>query len=471
MGLPRCVPPSSSKSYTALQLRSLMYTTKWKQRYDDFLKKIIYPGQVIDQNLNDWFNKFKGRHCPKIDALLFTSDTMKVVNEQCKKAKHLVDVLPVETMYNEEKATKRMKHGLSFKRSCRGESHVESAQGQQQHYGNGGMNKDRANEFILRGHAQANTKKREKLEWNKGDGEWRDKTLSWLHGVPIFYDHLRMAKINGDAADVIEGWTPFDRVFIVKDDNGERFLAEYCDEQKGRDTKYSAVGKDRLTDRCPCLKCAQAIEPLPHRRRAGVAVQDAALGLDDDFMMSMEDEGETDWPGSQEQDWPHQSNDDLLNDSMIENEEDPMGFSQTINESEHGGLTPPDMPFCQPVSVDETQKASTKPVHHVHNPFPRSPFPSLVPPGPMTPMGMGMGMGMAPMPMTSMGMGPMGMMMQMQHMQMQQMERMQQMMQRSPPRRRRKRNVHIDSCCELYVRDRTEKKNGRPRHSLTCPNR
>lgn len=462
----------ASKSYTALHLNSLMYTSQWKQRYDDFLKKIILPGQLIDENLNKWFGKYKGQRCERTDSLLFTKDTRKTVDEQCRKGQYLADVLPVEEMYNEQRATKRMKHGLSFKRSCRGESHVESAQGQQQHYGNGGMNSDRADDFILRGHARANTRKREKLEWNKGEGEWRDKTQAWLRGTPIFYDHLRMAKINEEAAGCIEGWVPFNNIFVVKEDNGERFLSDYFYAQQKRETKYNSTGRVRLTERCPCVECAQAIEPLPHHKRAGVTVQDAAIGLGDDEPLSFSDVegGPAGWPSSQG-DWPHQSNDDLLNSSMIQDEEEPLVLPQEIDHmSEPGGPM-----LCQPVQVAATARRPVPPTKTSPVPFGGT-------------MGGTMGMGMGPMGMGPMGMGmgmqPMGMMLmqqQMQHkqdmekiqaqMQMQAMQ-MQLFMQNGGRHGRRQRKApHIDNCCDVYVQDRIDNKPGRPRHSIDCPHK
>ena len=37
------------------------------------------------------------------------------------------------------------------------------------------------------------------------------------------------------------------------------------------------------------MECAQAMEPLPHHKRAGVTVQDAAIGLGDDDPLSFSD--------------------------------------------------------------------------------------------------------------------------------------------------------------------------------------
>ena len=88
------------KAYTASQINSMMYTTMWKNRYDHYLKKIIYPGNVIAQNLNRWFDKWNKCLCPKSGYLFTKKIEATTVKDQCKKAPYLEDVVPVEDMYN-----------------------------------------------------------------------------------------------------------------------------------------------------------------------------------------------------------------------------------------------------------------------------------------------------------------------------------------------------------------------------------
>ena len=323
-----------------------------------------------------------------------------------------------------------------------GEAHVESAQGQHQHYGNSGMNSERADEFILHGHARANAKKRARLLWNTNGGEWRDKMPSWMRGLPLFYDHLRLKKINDEAATVIHGWVPFSDVFNVKEDNGERFLSEYYREQQQRDQQRNSNDK---IERCPCLACASSLDPLPHRKKAGDHVQDAAIGLGDD----LGDEGV--W-GGDGLDWAD-DNDDLLTGIGIDGAAKLPNMS-TMTESSPVPVVVPPTPTRGVPTAASLPMASNRMQQQQHVPMQPSPF-HLVSPNTM--MGMG-------------GMGGMHMMMQMQQ-QMQQIQMQQQMMMAGGGGWNRKRRGQVERCCDLYVQDRNSKKPGRPRHDINCPAR
>ena len=97
-----------------------------------------------------------------------------------------------------------------------------------------------------------------------------------------------------------ENWVPFGDVFNVKEDNGEWFLSEYYEGQQQRDQQRN---QDDKFERCPCLDCARNLDPLPHRKKMGDEVQDAAIGLGDDDDDGVWGDGGWDWTDG---------NDDLL---------------------------------------------------------------------------------------------------------------------------------------------------------------
>jgi len=370
---------------------------------------------------------------------LFTPETHPVVEEQYKKCKYLEDVLPVSEMYLETKPTDRMRHNLTHKRSCRGESHVESSQGQQQHYGNNGMGAKTADDHILRGHARANVRIRAKLAWNEGEN--RKDIPAWMRGVPFFYDHLRLGMINEVTSATVGasmGWTPFDEVHKIPADNGERFLSEYFEAEKVRKQQFPP---DRLSDRCTCNDCMRNLDPLPWEKKNGVEVPLAAME-----MRGSENNDEDGGLG-----WNMFDDDDVAlldvqpREALLENAVPPVPLPpmQVVQ-------APPRVPQPQLRPWQLTPLQQRMPPVSRAMQMPRMPAPQMLPL--FNPM-------LAPP------------MIQMQQ-QLGDLQRQMYYMTGSPPAySTRGKKPNIAYCCHPYRQDRENKKNGRPRHHKKCPNR
>lgn len=386
-----------------------------------------------------------------------------------KKAKYLADVLPASEMYNETPATMRMRHCLSLKYSARGESHVESAQGQQQHYANVGMRDEVAEQYILRGHARANLKMREKAKWNDMEGWERESIPVWLRGVPFYHDEHHLGRINEQVERGREGlgssWVPFPDVKGLPDNNGERFLGSYFNEQKQR-----GGGVDG--QRCPCGECANNIVPLSFlgggEAAAGTTAMAAAASVGRGLA-------------------------GLLDGDSDESDGNYFNFDRDDDEgNEQGGYEIGKRPIGDvhqemAVKREEDAMAAAAVALSGHNLTPRMMQQQMKgPPAAMMPwnvqqqqqhtmggqMGMPVPWGMQPMAGQPWGMQPMQMMNPML-MQQQQMPPWCQpsMQQTTVPAsgRPKKRSKFYEECCLSYVHHRKAKKAGRPKHDEHCP--
>ena len=206
--------------------------------------------------------RYKTRVDPTNNKNLFTIDTYKTVQECIKKSKYLQDpkTIPLGKMYGAVAPTARTKHKLSFKLSLRGESHVESSQGQQQHFANVGMWDEVADQYILRGTCRGNARICAKLLWNEQTQEKREAVPSFLRGEPLHFDHVLLASINGKIKASGSDWVPFKNLFDIKEDNGEAFLSAYYRQQQVRNNNTMV---NKLNSRCQCIDCAANPVDLP----------------------------------------------------------------------------------------------------------------------------------------------------------------------------------------------------------------
>lgn len=437
--------------------------------------------------------RFKSKKDSYHDTNLFTTETYGAVDECKKKAKYLADVLPAKEMYSEVPATSRMRHSLSFKLSGRGESHVESAQGQQQHYANVGMRDAVAEQYILRGHARANMKVREKVRWNNIEDEKKRESIPvWLRGVPFYYDEHHLWCIN---QNVVAGrqndnddWVPFGEAEVLPEDNGERFLAAYAAEQKARRAS-GAVAKDKAVGRlarCPCTKCLNNAEALtPKGGDGGGAILGGRAAsawalVEDDDTSSDDGDGDSGFPIDMDDDddrddgfghdigkAPIGEIHDTIKTARVEQDE-----LDGLKDGGMVGVAKQTIPWCVATQQQQPMGAMQ----------------------PWNPIGMTQQqpMGMMQQPQSMMrgmpgqwgqqipwgqqqwgqqqwigGQQFVGQPMMMQQQPMMQQQQQQQMQQQTAGVKKR-RGKYFTYCCQTYVNHRKQRKPGRPKHDDNC---
>jgi hypothetical protein len=232
------------------EIRDLRHSKRWKQRYSEFLRKLILPGEIQRDRLNSWIQDFKNE-TDESGKPVFTRNTEKVATEQLKKVQHTADV-PGLDMYQEIPPGPRSTHGLSKWKCDRPESPLESFHGLLAHFGNSGMNVRLGDTLTLGGTTEFNCKMRWKAKINaqKLAGETVDITGDFVD-LPRFYDHSYLHYLNERARSF--GLPPiFDDVHMVSENNGEVFLSKYYEEQLVRN---QTVGQDKKTSMCLCPTC------------------------------------------------------------------------------------------------------------------------------------------------------------------------------------------------------------------------
>jgi hypothetical protein len=273
--------------YSPEEIHKLKHSPKWKRRYSKWMKKRIHPTSVIRQNLSEWWMEFKthasegqlegrGRLDPTTGKKLFTPETKIAFDEQVIKCQFIGDVLPTSDLYTAIPPGPRSTHGLYEYISHRGESNLESFHLFLANFGNTNTNPALADVLHLEGTATHNVKRRYKLFLRSLSRQaLKDRRVpSHLHQCPRFFDHSLLQHIN-NKAELLGIPEPFDDVTPLQEDNGERFLSEYYEEQKLRNRN---IPRHPTNKRCQCEKCAMNPIPLPHELEE-ILADDSAVAL------------------------------------------------------------------------------------------------------------------------------------------------------------------------------------------------
>jgi hypothetical protein len=75
------------KCYSDMDIHQLRHSKEWKQRYQEYLRKLFYPSETAKHQLVEWCNKFKDMKNSDGQSL-FSCDTEKVTIKQTKKVKY-----------------------------------------------------------------------------------------------------------------------------------------------------------------------------------------------------------------------------------------------------------------------------------------------------------------------------------------------------------------------------------------------
>jgi hypothetical protein len=255
--------------YTSAEITALQLSGKWKQRYDKWLRKRLFPPEKMKSNLIIWWTRFKvensageppgkGRVDPYNMKKLFTPDTQKAVEEAKKSCEFIGDEMGIEDMYTTLPATKNSTHGLREYISHRVESRLEQFHDPLSNYANSGMRAALADTLHLAGTARYNSAIRQKIG-QREYGSTKD-VPSHLSSVPPYFNHVHLSSINAIAKEL--GLSlPFEKVRELPPDNGERFFSQYLESQNKRNLE---VIPHHLNDRCQCEQCACNSDAIWH---------------------------------------------------------------------------------------------------------------------------------------------------------------------------------------------------------------
>ncbi len=129
----------TKEKFSDAAIRDLRHSKRWKQRYSQFIRKLVLPGATQRHHLNFWIEEFKNEK-DQSGKPVFPQNTKKVAAKQLKKVHHASDV-PGMDMYQEILPGPRLTHGLSKWKCNRPRSPLETFHELLAHFGNSGMNK------------------------------------------------------------------------------------------------------------------------------------------------------------------------------------------------------------------------------------------------------------------------------------------------------------------------------------------
>ena len=239
-------------------IKELRRSKRWKQRYDQYLRKEIHDPAVIATKLG----QFQEMYQSKVDEdgkELFTRNTSDAIADLLPVLKYLQDPPPEEvSVYREIKPPLSSTHNLSVWESRRLESHLEQFHKQLAHFGNTSMNKELADALSMRGTCENNVLVRHTAKIKEGTAGPRDLPI-YLHDIPAFLDHSLLHYINVMCTRK-EMQPLFDNVTTPPNDNGERFLSVYLDQQRERNKKLNYCRN--INKQCNCRSCLRNPFPL-----------------------------------------------------------------------------------------------------------------------------------------------------------------------------------------------------------------
>ena len=204
--------------------------------------------------LRSWYQKYKKGNLdydPETGLDLFTYDTEKAVNLAKTNAKHVTDVLPKEELYEVIEPRHGSKSQLRQYIGKRGvESKLESFHLRLQHFGNRGSRRELVDALSLAGIAEWNLRIRHRLHLLKHPEE-----RAWSRDTPSHLNHLYLELINDLAKKAGLKVEVYTNVRALPEDNGERFMSQYLEQQKQRGEMFLPTD----IGRCACRMCSSCI--------------------------------------------------------------------------------------------------------------------------------------------------------------------------------------------------------------------
>jgi len=250
------------RKHSDQDIADLKATKYFRQRCAKYLRKEIWHPNVMCDNLDQWFARFKctasegsspalGRFDPVTGDSLFTPETKTAIANCKEKSMYLQDPLPLDQMYDVTLPNPNSPHGLKEHLSRRGESNLESFHLMLAHFGNTGMRETLADNLNLTGTARYNLQIRHKMRISRlTDENTRALTPAGWETIPDHFNHSELDYVNKLARSAGITQEPFPNLETLQPDNGEKFFSRYLSWLQ--ETRPSISN----TDMCLCSMCS-----------------------------------------------------------------------------------------------------------------------------------------------------------------------------------------------------------------------
>ena len=247
----------NGKEHSPAEINQLEHSKVWKQNYDKYLRKEIHGKSTIVSKLsefNDYFQFVEDSEGQR----LYSGQTQDAILQQYDVVQYVSDPNDM-VMYHVIPAPEGSSHGLSTYISKRLESKLEWFHMLLAHFGNGGMSNDLADALTMRGTCEDNVAIRHRGHLRMGGTN--NNTGGWpqyVRDTPIFFNHSMLSWLN-DRCRELDFPLLFHGVHRVSEDNGERFMSKYLEEQMIRNRHLSS---ERVGMQCNCASCSVVPFPL-----------------------------------------------------------------------------------------------------------------------------------------------------------------------------------------------------------------
>jgi len=248
--------------------------SKAYNKYGKYLRKRIHSPKLIAKNLEKWWEDFKleasdgkpeGRGRRYNGKGVFTALSRDAFLSAVDHAQYITDLVHYSEMYEARDPPEDATHSLTSYVSLRGvESKLEKGHDILCNLANTGMRHELADLITLIGITGYNARIREMVRQNRLSPSERKAVHPSYRNIPFQYDESRRLNEETQKAGLPK---PYPNAKALQEDNKERFLWEYYEEQALRDQKQGrlVLGCAKSSPhRCQCNQCELNPVPLPY---------------------------------------------------------------------------------------------------------------------------------------------------------------------------------------------------------------
>lgn len=231
-----------SGGYDTDEIASMHESGLFMRRYRKYIESKTFSPQVIEHNLNAWYDEFKDDYDDECGEQLFYPDMRQRVDDAIS---HVDDIYDVDSEhYTKRRLKPRQRHRLHEKVCDRGEK-VEIFHSMQGDYSNTGCRATLAQAQTMEGAMMFTMDKQQEALYH----EHKASSPTVPHYRPwLRLEANSLARRAGMAL-------PHPDEIEPRPDNGERFLYDYYVEQRARERESDF--SDEAMVRCPCRRCVE----------------------------------------------------------------------------------------------------------------------------------------------------------------------------------------------------------------------
>jgi hypothetical protein len=244
--------------YSNEDANKIRATKQWRN-YRKYIRTWTRPATLIQENIDKWFDTFQAvDRDPKSNLPLCLWNTASAVRNAKMSAKFVTDLLPANELFIPIGKTD---YGLTIWQGIRGaESKLESFHLALNHFANRGCKRSLADNLTLHGVALYNLRIRFRKRLTH-DTKLKESLMSFFLNSPAHLNNSHLLAINNKANRAGLRGSVYGGIEILPEDNGERFMSEYWEQQNKRNQViHNKILIDaHLTGRCLCILCAGQI--------------------------------------------------------------------------------------------------------------------------------------------------------------------------------------------------------------------